>query len=167
MTTVTKTRRSNGLGLKKDLKNTTPATYKAVEKSASKNAENKAETVRKEEVKKTSSVQTSKIEAIKKPIVETPVPTPPPAQELTLEQKIEKIDNLKILIEKREILEESRKKLNAFVVGSPQFGENIKLTDENGNVFQTSNTEVFTKVIATIKDTLIEKIKEIETDIKF
>ncbi len=166
MTTVTKTRRSNGLGLKKDLKNLTPATYKAVEKSADKNTENKAETVKKEEVKKTSSVQTPKIEATKKPIVETPVPTPPPV-ELSLEQKIEKVENLKILIEKREILEESRKKLNAFVVGSPQFGENIKLTDENGNVFQTSNTEVFTKVIATIKDTLIEKIKEIEQEIKF
>ena len=53
------------------------------------------------------------------------------------------------------------------MVGSPQFGESIKLTDENDNVFQTSNTEVFTKVIDTIKVTLIEKIKEIEEQINF
>jgi hypothetical protein len=164
MTTLTKTRRANGLGLKKDLKNVTPATSKAVEK--------KAVNETKEEVKKTSSVLTakeenSKVEEQQKPIVETPVPTPPPVPELTLEQKIEKVENLKLLIEKREILEESRKKLNAFVIGSPNFGENIKLTDEEGNTFQTSNTEVFTKVVATIKETLIEKIKEIETEIKF
>jgi hypothetical protein len=141
-TATTKTSKTNGLGLRKDLKKVIPATPKAVEK--------KIGTEKKEEVKKTSSI-------------ETPAPVP----ELSLEQKIEKVENLKILIEKREILEESRKKLNAFVIGSPNFGENIKLTDEEGNTFQTSNTEVFTKVVATIKETLIEKIKEIETEIKF
>ena len=140
--TTTKTSKTNGLGLRKDLKKVISATPKAVEK--------KIGTEKKEEVKKTLSV-------------ETPAPVP----ELTLEQKIEKVENLKLLIEKREILEDSRKKLNAFVIGSPQFGENIKLTDEHGNTFQTSNTEVLSKVIATIKDTLVEKIKEIETEIKF
>ncbi len=112
-------------------------------------------------------METPKVEETKKveKLVELPKPIIVP--ELSLEQKIEKVENLKILIEKREILEDSRKKLNSFVVGSPQFGESIKLTDENDNVFQTSNTEVFTKVIATIKETLIEKIAEIETEIKF
>jgi len=167
MTTVatkTSTRRANVLGLKKDLKNVTPAIQKTVEK--------KAEI--KEEVKSTKSVETptignrTKVEEIKKvekTIIELSKPVIVP--ELTLEQKIEKVENLSILIEKREILEESRKKLNAFVVGSPQFGESIKLTDESGNTFNTSNTEVFTKVITTIKETLIEKIKEIETEIQF
>jgi len=158
MTTVTaKTSKTNGLGLKKDLKKVTPATPKAVEK--------KIVNETKEEVKKTSSIETSK--ELKKPILETPVPTLTPVPELTLEQKIEKVENLKLLIEKREILEDSRKKLNAFVIGSPQFGENIKLTDEHGNTFQTSNTEVLTKVVATIKDTLVEKIKDIEKEIQF
>ena len=154
MTTLTEksTRRANGLGMKKDLKKVTPAINKAVEK--------KSATETKEEVKKTSSVITSK-EETQKVVVPAPIP------ELTLEQKIEKVENLKLLIEKREILEDSRKKLNSFVIGSPQFGENIKLTDEHGNTFQTSNTEVLTKVITTIKDTLVEKIKEIETEIKF
>ncbi len=155
--TKTSTRRANSLGLKKDLKNVTPAIQKVVEK--------KAEI--KEEVKNTKSVETPKEEETKKieKLVEPAKPVIVP--ELSLEQKIEKVENLKILIEKREILEDSRKKLNSFVVGSPQFGESIKLTDENDNVFQTSNTEVFTKVIATIKETLIEKIAEIENEIKF
>ena len=162
--TKTNTRRANSLGLKKDLKNVSPAIQKVVEKK----------TEIKEEVKNTKSVETPTIEnspkveeikKVEKPIIELPKPVIVP--ELSLEQKIEKVENLKILIEKREILEESRKKLNAFVVGSPQFGESIKLTDENDNVFQTSNTEVFTKVIDTIKVTLIEKIKEIEEQINF
>ena len=137
--------------MKKDLKNVTPI-HKVVEKK----------TEKKEEVKKTSSVQTPKVESeVKKVIAPSPIP------ELKLEQKIEKVETLKMLIEKREILEDSRKKLNSFVIGSPQFGESIKLTDENGNSFQTSNTEVLTKVIATIKETLIEKIAEIEKEIKF
>ena len=158
MTNVTtKTSKTNGLGLKKDLKKVTPAMPKAIVE--------KIKSVKKEEVKKTSSIETSK--ELKKPILETLVPTLPPVPELTLEQKIEKVENLKLLIEKIKILEDSRKKLNAFVIGSPQFGENIKLTDEHGNTFQTSNTEVLTKVIATIKDTLVEKIKDIETEIKF
>ena len=94
-------------------------------------------------------------------------PVIPPKPELTLDQKIEKIENLKTLIEKREKLEESRKKLNAFVIGSNQFSENISLTDENGNTFKTSNSEVFAKVVKTINETLIEKISEIETQIEF
>ena len=143
-TATTKTSKTNGLGLRKDLKKVTPATAEKVE--------NKIKFEKKEEVKKTSSIN---------------IPVPAIVPELTLEQKIEKVENLKLLIEKREILEDSRKKLNAFVIGSPQFGENIKLTDEHGNTFQTSNTEVLTKVITTIKDTLVEKIKEIETEIKF
>jgi len=86
---------------------------------------------------------------------------------LTLEQKIEKVENLKTLVDKREKLELSRKKLQSFVVGTNNFNENIVLTDENGNNFKTSNTEVFTKVVEAINGTLISKINEIEQQIKF
>jgi len=91
----------------------------------------------------------------------------PPKPQLTLEQKIERIENLKTLIEKREKLEASRKKLTSFVVGANQFSECIVLTDENGNTFKTSNTEVFTKVVEAINNTLVSKITEIEQQIEF
>ena len=87
--------------------------------------------------------------------------------QLTLDQKIEKVENLKILIEKREKLEESRKKLSSFVVGSNQFSEKIMLTDDRGNTFITSNSEVFRKVVATINETLVTKVSEIEKQIEF
>ena len=155
----TATKQTNGLGTKKDIK------------KGENLPKEQAKTASRKETKSVSSSQSpivDKIVKTEKPIIETPVKEVlKPAPVLSLEQKIEKVENLTILIEKREVLEESRKKLNAFVIGSPQFGENIKLTDENGNVFQTSNTEVFTKVIEVIKSTLIEKIAEIETEIQF
>lgn len=111
-----------------------------------------------EVVKDVETVQ--EVETIVKPVA-----TPEP--QLTLEQKIEKIENLKILIGKREVLETSRKKLNSFVVGANQFSENIVLTDENGNTFRTSNSEVFANVVKTINETLVSKITEIEQQIEF
>ena len=86
---------------------------------------------------------------------------------LTLEQKIEKVENLKTLVDKREKLEMSRKKLQSFIIGTNNFNENIVLTDENGNTFKTSNSEVFTKVVDAINSTLISKISEIEQEIRF
>ena len=102
--------------------------------------------------------------------VETPAAVPPvqvPVLALSIEQKIEKVENLKTLIDKREKLEASRKKLSAFVVGTNNFNENIVLTDENGNTFKTSNSEVFTRVVSVINQTLVEKISEIEKQIEF
>ena len=102
--------------------------------------------------------------------VETPAEIAPvsvPALVLSIEQKIEKVENLKTLIDKREKLEASRKKLSAFVVGTNNFNENIVLTDENGNTFKTSNSEVFTRVVSVINQTLVEKISEIEKQIEF
>ena len=157
-TTVSK----NGLGSKKDLKiganSIIPRDNKVI-KETRKVSSKKATPI----VDKTAEEVKEKSVKVETPII--PIVVEKPA--LTLEQKIEKVENLKILIEKREILETSRKKLNSFVVGSPQFGESIKITDENGNSFSTSNTEVLTKVIDVMKITLIEKIKEIEEQINF
>jgi len=162
MTTLTA--KKNGLGTKKDLKTKGTPIAKMVE--TKKENETKTTVSSEKPQTKENTPKSNVIDKITSREVNTEVKKEV-KPELTLEQRIEKVENLKILIEKREILEESRKKLNAFVVGSPQFGENIKLTDENGNNFQTSNTEVFTKVIDTIKTTLVEKIKEIEQEIQF
>ena len=124
-------------------------------------------------VKAKNGVKTQKDPAVKseaKDEVKTvakPEPVVIPKPVLSLEQKIEKIENLKTLIEKRERLEASRKKLSAFVVGANQFSENIMLTDEHGNTFKTSNSEVFSKVVQTINNVLVEKISEIEQGIEF
>ena len=123
----------------------------------------------KPEVPVLSGVEVKKVETVE-PVIKFVEPVEqfdkltvtPPKPVLSLEQKIEKIENLKTLIEKREKLEASRKKLTSFVVGANQFSECIVLTDENGNTFKTSNTEVFTKVVDTINNTLVSKITDIE-----
>lgn len=120
----------------------------------------------KPEVPVLSEAEVKTVEAVETPVKVVEIVEPPKPQ-LTLEQKIEKVENLKTLIEKREKLEASRKKLTSFVVGSNQFSENIVLTDEHGNTFKTSNSEVFAKVVKAINETLVEKISEIEQQIEF
>jgi len=145
------------------------ATQKEV---ASINAKNSVATgvmVKTEQVKPNGqeTVKTAQVVEKVQEVIKVVEPIAPPKPQLTLEQKIERIENLKTLIEKREKLEASRKKLNSFVVGANQFSENIVLTDENGYTFKTSNTEVFTKVVETINNTLVSKITEIEQQIEF
>lgn len=89
------------------------------------------------------------------------------ALQLTIEEKISKVEDLKIVISKREKLIESRKKLNSFVLGSNQSNENLTITDKNGNSFISSNTEVLTSVVDLIRNIIDEKIKESESQINF
>ena len=147
----TKTAKTNGQATKK--------VVKTILANGVKSKENKSTVPSSKTIQPKTEVKTEQ-----KPIVKIIEPV---VVELTLDQKIEKVENLKTLIEKRELLEASRKKLNSFVVGTNQFSESIILSDENGNSFKTSNTEVFTKVVETIKSTLVSKIAEIEEQIKF
>lgn len=166
-------KKTNGKATEKDVaglngKNVlVPAAFKQSEQ-VKPNGQEKPEVKTVEPVIKVEQVeQTEKpVETVQEVIKIVEVQAPPKPQ-LTLEQKIERIENLKTLIEKREKLEASRKKLTSFVVGANQFSECIVLTDENGNTFKTSNTEVFTKVVEAINNTLVTKITEIEQQIEF
>ncbi len=158
MTTIAEKTGKNGLGTKNDVQTVKP---NGLSPRVDKPSEPNHETTSKVEVKIEPTPIEKPIEEVKQIIVEVPKP------QLTLDQKIEKVENLKTLIEKREKLEQSRKKLQAFVIGTSNFNENIVLTDENGNKFSTSNTEVFANVIETINKTLVSKIAEIEKQIEF
>ncbi|PLX10731.1 MAG: hypothetical protein C0594_04475 [Marinilabiliales bacterium] len=163
----TLTAKKNGKATRKDaasIRTATSATKQLAGKEKVKpNGEEKPE------VLAPSKAEVKPVETPEKPVqtVEPVKPVEPPKPQLSLEQKIEKIENLKTLIEKREKLEASRKKLTSFVVGTNQFNENIVLTDEHGNTFKTSNSEVFAKVVEAINSTLVEKISEIEQQIEF
>ena len=155
MTTIAEKTGKNGLASKNDVNDIkngglTPKVDKPSVQTSNANA-----------VKTEPSPIEKPIEEAKQIIVEVPKP------QLTLDQKIEKVENLKTLIEKREKLEQSRKKLQSFVIGTNNFNEHIVLTDENGNKFSTSNTEVFANVVETINKTLVSKIAEIEKQIEF
>ena len=159
MTAIAEKTGKNGLASKNDVNDI--KNNGALSPRVNKPSEPNQTTAQKVEVKTEPTPIEKPIEEVKQVIVEVPKP------QLTLDQKIEKVENLKTLIEKREKLEQSRKKLQAFVIGTSNFNENIVLTDENGNKFSTSNTEVFTKVVETINSTLVSKIAEIEKQIEF
>ena len=105
-----------------------------------------------------TEVETEKVVEQQK-VVETP--------KMSIDEKISKIEDLKIIIDKREKLIESRKKLNAFVLGSHHSNESVTLTDGQGHTFTATNTEVLSSVIDVIRNIIDDKIKDSENLISF
>ena len=86
---------------------------------------------------------------------------------MSIDEKISKIEDLKVIIDKREKLIESRKKLNSFVLGSHHSNESVTLTDGQGHTFTATNTEVLASVIDVIRNIIDDKIRESENLINF
>ena len=104
-----------------------------------------------------------------KETVKTPAPEPvkAPVPELTLEQTLEKVDDLNRIISKYQRLQEARKNLNTFKIGSDGLNMTIIIKDASGQEFKTSHNIVVETVLSTVKQILNEKITEVEKDINF
>ena len=85
----------------------------------------------------------------------------------SLEKRIQKVEDLSMLIEKWRKLTETRRTLQTFSLGADGMGATVFLRDASGKEFKTSNTPVVSAVMEEIKTTLDEKIKEVEDQIKF
>ena len=85
----------------------------------------------------------------------------------TLEEKIQKVEDLSLLIDRYRALAESRRKLQTFQIGADSMSSTILLRDAAGNEFRTSNSAVITTVIDEMKRTLDSKVREVETLINF
>ena len=85
----------------------------------------------------------------------------------TLEEKIQKVEDLTLLIDRYRALAESRRKLQTFQIGADSMSSTILLKDAAGNEFRTSNSAVITTVIDEMKRTLDVMIREVETLINF
>ena len=85
----------------------------------------------------------------------------------TLEEKIQKVEDLTLLIDRYRALAESRRKLQTFQIGADSMSSTILLKDAAGNEFRTSNSAVITTVIDEMKRTLDVKVREVETLINF
>ena len=85
----------------------------------------------------------------------------------SLEKRIQKVEDLSMLIEKWRKLTETRRNLQTFSLGADGLGATVFLRDASGKEFKTSNTPVVSAVMEEIKTTLDERIKEVETQIKF
>ena len=98
------------------------------------------------------------------PVVLTVV-KPEPVQaprKLSLDERIQKVEDLSLLIDRYRILNESRRKLQTFQLGADGLSSSIQLRDAAGNEFRTSNSAVINTVIDEMKRTLDSKVREVE-----
>jgi len=101
--------------------------------------------------------------------VKTPPPAPviKPVPVLTLDQKLEKVDELNRIIAKYQRLMEARKNLNTFKIGSDGLNLTIIIKDASGQEFKTSHNVVVETVLSTVRQILNERISDVEKDINF
>ncbi|MFY9152410.1 MAG: hypothetical protein WAO52_10365 [Prolixibacteraceae bacterium] len=87
------------------------------------------------------------------------------ARKLTLEERIQRVEDLSMLIDRWKTLNDSRRKLQTFQIGADSMSSVISLRDANGNEFRTSNSAVISSVIDEMKRTLDSKVRDVEEQI--
>ncbi|MEI7723470.1 MAG: hypothetical protein WCK09_00340 [Bacteroidota bacterium] len=94
-------------------------------------------------------------------------PVPEVKKELTLTEKIQKVENLQLIVEKRTKLVQTRSEIERFQTASNDFNCSLRLNDSDGNVFTTSFTPGIKKVIEFLKSAFDASISEVEQKINF
>ena len=116
------------------------------------------------------SHEPKQITAAPAPVVEKKEPEPPAPElkkEMTLMERILKVENLQLVIEKRGKLVQTRSELERFQTSSNDFNCSMRLNDSDGNVFTTSFTPGIKKVIEFLKSSFDASIAETEEKITF
>ena len=109
--------------------------------------------------KQTSKADSAKMEVVKTPVVENSI--------LSLEKRIQKVEELSIVIEKWRKLNEAKKNLNGFKLGADGLSSTVIIRDVSGQEFKTSHNIVVETVLTTVQGVLDEKITEVEEQINF
>ena len=87
--------------------------------------------------------------------------------EMTLADKINRIENLMLMIEKRNKLVQTRSELDRFKTASSDFNCTLRLNDSEGNTFSTSFTPGIKKVLDFLRNAFDTSIVEVESGIEF
>ena len=106
-----------------------------------------------------STEQKAKMEVVKETKVENAI--------LSLEKRIQKVEELNIVIDKWRKLNEARKNLNGFKLGADGLSSTVVIKDVSGQEFKTSHNIVVETVLKTVKEVLDAKIQEVEDQINF
>jgi hypothetical protein len=86
---------------------------------------------------------------------------------LAIEKRIQKVEELTIVIEKWRKLTEARKNMKSFSLGNDGLSATIRLVDATGREFKTSHNQVVTTVIETVLNELDKSISLTEQQINF
>ena len=105
------------------------------------------------------------VEAVVAPVLTIVKKETEEPRRLSLDEKIQKVEDLTLMIDRWRTLNESRRKLQTFQIGADSLSSVILLRDAAGNEFKTSNSTVITAVIDEMKRTLDVKVKEVEEQI--
>ena len=105
------------------------------------------------------------VEVAAAPVLTIVKDTPEEPRKLSLDEKIQRVEDLTLLIDRWRTLNESRRKLQTFQIGADSLSSVILLRDAAGNEFKTSNSSVITSVIDEMKRTLDVKVREVEEQI--
>ncbi|MFZ4523504.1 MAG: hypothetical protein ACOYNC_17505 [Bacteroidales bacterium] len=106
--------------------------------------------------------------AVTEEAIRIPVPPAPEIRkEMTLVERILKVENLQLVIEKRGKLVQTRSELERFQTASNDFNCSMRLNDSDGNVFTTSFTPGIKKVIEFLRASFDASIAETEEKITF
>ena len=95
------------------------------------------------------------------------IPAPELKKEMTMMEKILKVENLQLVVEKRAKLVQTRSELERFQISSNDFNCTMRLNDSDGNVFTTSFTPGIKKVIDFLKGSFDASITDVENKITF
>lgn len=94
-------------------------------------------------------------------------PEPDLKKELSLAERILKVENLQLLVEKRAKLVQTRGELERFQTASNDFNCSLHLKDSDGNSFVTGFTPGIKKVVEFLKSAFDASITEVESKINF
>ena len=121
-------------------------------------------------IAKTILQVTAKPQEPKPVLIVEPAPVIPAEiakKEMTLVEKLLKVENLHLVVEKRTKLVQTRSDLERFQVSSNDFNCTLKLTDSDGNSFITAFTPGIKKVIEMLKNAFDASIQSVEDKIIF
>jgi uncharacterized ubiquitin-like protein YukD len=82
-------------------------------------------------------------------------------------EKILKVENLQLVVEKRAKLVQTHAELERFQISSNDFNCTMRLNNSDGNMFTTSFTPGIKKVIDFLKSSLDASIIDVENKITF
>ncbi len=109
--------------------------------------------------KTNAKADTAKMEVVKNSKIENSI--------LSLEKRIQKVEELNIVIDKWRKLGEAKKNLNGFKLGADGLSSTVIIRDVSGQEFKTSHNIVVETVLKTVQGVLDEKISEVEEQINF
>ncbi len=97
-----------------------------------------------------------------KPELSKSVVKPVAKQEVTLESRLQSVNELKALIEKRNIFVAKRAEIREFSFGSDEHSCKLEIEHPNGNVFRTSNGFVIKEMSQYLETLIADKIGELD-----